>query len=210
MSQYKQMNAIDLHTRLQQLCENNNPQELSVALHSIESWPLFCAHIYARNPDKTSVLQTAVKLGHMECVKLFDNVVSISDWNAAVETAIDHNQIDILKYVASKAHPQFVEDWSCARASFGDMHAIKSVIPYLSEDGLQAIAYYAASSQEEDVLDYIAQRTNVDATLNWMLAEENIKSDEHEQWLRTKQNELQNLRIAQHLTTPTSRAPRKI
>jgi pyrroloquinoline quinone (PQQ) biosynthesis protein C len=103
-----------------------------------------------------------------------------------------------------------VEDWSCARASFGDMHAIESVIPYLSEDGLQSIAYYAASSQEEDVLDYIAQRTNVDTTLNWMLAEENIISDEHEHWLRTKQNELQNLRIAQHLPTPTARVPRKI
>jgi hypothetical protein len=176
----------------------------------IQNWNELCININKQFPGAPSPLQTAVETGNIQCVKVFDNVLNTSDWNAAVETAIDHNQMDILKYVISKAHPQFVEDWSCARASFGDMHAIESVIPYLSEDGLQSIAYYAASSQEEDVLDYIAQRTNVDTTLNWMLAEENIISDEHEHWLRTKQNELQNLRIAQHLPTPTARVPRKI
>lgn len=209
------MNALDTYNLLQQSCEHNNPQQLSALINTIDDWDAFCKTVNTQLGKNMFApvplpLEYATQAGHLECVKAFEPVANVSYWNAVFEKAFEHNHSHILKYVLPKTHPQFLEDWSCARATFGDLHAIETTLPYLSEDGFQAIAYYAASHHEDEVFDFIAQHTDVDKTLDWMLKEENPSTNEQDQWICNKQSQLQRRRIEQHLTTQPARAIRKI
>lgn len=203
---------LDTYKHLNQLAQKGETVQLAQAMLKIENWNEFRTTLDTAWGTKKQIapLHMANKAGHLECVKLFENIASASDWNDVFETAFDYNHTDILNYVLPKVQPQFLEDWSCARAVRNSLHAVKIVLPHLSDHGKRVLAYYAASHHHTSILDFLVPHTDVNEVLEWMLAEENIKSDEHEQWLRDTQNQLQNQRISQHVSTQNTRTSRKI
>lgn len=203
---------LDTYKHLNQLAQKGETAQLAQAMLQIENWNEFRTTLDTPWGTKKQLapLYEANKAGHLECVKLFEDIASTSDWDDVFETAFDHNHTDILNYVLPKVQPQFLEDWSCAHAARSNLNAVKVVLPHLSDHGKRMLAYYAASHHHTAILDFLVPHTNVDEVLEWMLAEENVKTNEHEQWLRDTQNQLQNQRIAQHVATSTPRTPRKM
>lgn len=206
------MSLLDTYKHLNHLASQGQTAQLAQAMLQIENWSEFYTTLDTPWSTKKQLapLHMANTAGHLECVKLFEDIASTSDWNDVFETAFDHNHTDILHYVLPKVQAQFLEDWSCAHAARRNLHAVKIVLPHLSDHGKRMLAYYAASHHNTSILDFLVPHTNVDEVLEWMLAEENVKSDEHEQWLRNTQNQLQHKRISQHVSTQNTRTSRKI
>ena len=203
---------LDTYKHLNQLAEKGETAQLAQAMLKIENWNEFRTTLDTPWGTKKQLapLHTASAAGHVECVKLFENIATTSDWNDVFETAFDHNHTDVLNYVLPKVQPQFLEDWSCAQAARRNLNAVKVVLPHLTDHGKRMLACYAASHHHTSILDFLVPHTNVNEVLEWMLLEENVKTNEHEQWLRDTQNQLQRTKISQSLPQKHTAAPRKI
>lgn len=203
---------LDAYKHITQLASQGATEQLAHAIQSIKNWNEFRTTLDTPWGTKKQLapLHTASAAGHVECVKLFENIASDRDWNDVFETAFDHNHTDILNYVLPKVQPQFLEDWGCAHAARGHWHAVKIVLPHLTDHGKQMLVYYAASNEHTHLIECLAPHTNANEVLDWMLLEENPKTHEHQQWLRDTQNQLQHTKISQSLPQKHTAAPRKI
>lgn len=210
------MDAYSIYNLMRDLCKQGNVEQLVAMMNTIENWEQFRTDVNTKLGKNiflsfSTPLQSAAEEGRLECVKAFERVADTADWNAVFETAFELNHTAILNYVLPKAAPQFLEDWSCAFASKGNLRAIEATLPYLSDQGKQMVLYYAASAQHDSVVDYLSEHTNATEVFQWMLVQENITTAQHEQWINHKLNQLQNTRLTQTIqSVATPRVSRKI
>lgn len=211
-AQFMTITRLDTYKHLNQLAKNGETVQLAQAMSKIENWSEFRTTLDTSWGTKKPIapLYEANVAGHLQCVKLFENIASDRDWNDVFETAFDHNHTGIFNYVLPKVQPQFLENWGCVQAARSNLNAVEVVLPHMSDHGKRMLVYYAASHHHTSIIDFLVPHTDVNDVLEWMSLEENIKSDEHEQWLRETQNQLQHTKISQSLPQKHTAAPRKI
>ena len=158
------MDFLSFDPRLTQWAQSGNVKELTAYIQNTPNlWETF--HAYNDCSQLFPPLQTAVEAGQLECVKAFEPLVATKSWNEIFERAFEYNHYDMAQWLISKLTPQLIEDWSCAFASKGNLRAIETTLPYLSEQGKQMVLYYAASTQHDSVVDYLEGEIDVNAPL---------------------------------------------
>lgn len=204
------MTAIEIYKQLLELVNQNNPQQLRAVIDSVTlPWEEFRvqAHQNMAHSKVLFPLQVAAEQGHLECVKAFEKVASQQDWRQAFVSAFSEQKRPVMRWVLPRLDATFVEDWSCAAASQGDLAAVNITKKYLTEHGKHMVLYYAASGHHDNLVDAWARHTNADEVLSWMLSKENLLSVEDEAWIENKRNQLQRARLLDKVET-TAALPR--
>lgn len=208
------MTTVEIYKKLLELVTQNNPQQLRAVIDSVtHPWEEFRVQSpqYTGQNKVLFPLLLAAEQGYLECVKAFEGVACQQDWREVFTTAVSEQKKQVVRWVLPKLDSTFVEDWSCAAASHGDLSALNTTKKYLTDHGKQMVLYYAASARHDNVVDAWAPHTNADEVLSWMLSEENLLRAEDEVWIENKRNQLQRARLMGNVESdPAPTRARKI